>query len=424
MSRASSACVSKYRMKRTFKLAVFLTALLLSAALRAEDDLAVADEDARFKWWWEREAGGTSAVESATEPAPPVSADASQSYPAVGESVMQVESADTAYAKLVEDNLALRKQLAEVEGRNRRAEEQNLELSSKVSELQEKENRLRDSVVDLKSREVASVEADQKLAAMNNELATARDESAILKQRVDNLTRELEAGKAGTDEKVTQDSDLFRRVQEENATLRQHLLELKDAEQKAAVARDQYASQSGQQENEARRLSDQVESLRQENKTLRDVVDSLQKGASKTGKLEKDVGQIREELDRREELLAQKDRELTELRKQMSDRRSKLAEAEKTAAEVKRAKDAMVFDMAVLYAKAGLYAKAEAEFLGILRKDGPSADLYYNLGILYDAHLGKTGKAQEYYRKYLELVPEGTDAEKVRLWLLELEMRF
>jgi len=74
-----------------------------------------------------------------------------------------------------------------------------------------------------------------------------------------------------------------------------------------------------------------------------------------------------------------------------------------------------------VYRRMKRFREAEAAFLKALSHDEKYADAQYNLGILYDNHLGDQRKAARHYRAYLRLRPQSPDVSEVGKWLAAAE---
>lgn len=75
------------------------------------------------------------------------------------------------------------------------------------------------------------------------------------------------------------------------------------------------------------------------------------------------------------------------------------------------------YNLALTYEDTQRYAEAAQEYEKALELEPFNADICYNLGILYDDRIKDKKKAVVYYQKFLELSPEGEDAQKVRNWI-------
>jgi len=81
----------------------------------------------------------------------------------------------------------------------------------------------------------------------------------------------------------------------------------------------------------------------------------------------------------------------------------------------------MYFNLAVMYDKTKMYAKAEQAYVKCLEINKNDSSVHYNLGILYDDKLGNREKALEHYKRFLALATEGEDADRVREWIANIQ---
>ena len=77
--------------------------------------------------------------------------------------------------------------------------------------------------------------------------------------------------------------------------------------------------------------------------------------------------------------------------------------------------------LGVLSRQMGDFAQAENHYLKCLSAQPDSADVYLNLGILYELYLGRLQEALGAYRQYQNLSVEPD--RKVAGWVLDLERR-
>lgn len=75
------------------------------------------------------------------------------------------------------------------------------------------------------------------------------------------------------------------------------------------------------------------------------------------------------------------------------------------------------YNLALTYEDTQRYTEAAQEYEKALELEPFNADICYNLGILYDDRIKDKKRAVVYYQKFLELSPEGEDAQKVRNWI-------
>jgi tetratricopeptide (TPR) repeat protein len=149
--------------------------------------------------------------------------------------------------------------------------------------------------------------------------------------------------------------------------------------------------------------------------------------------LEEKVVGLRQEREALGARLLQREEAIAALQVELEKREHRLARAERVADVLERTRSEveetqrrqrlnMHYNMAAVYARDRRFAEAEHEYLQALRLDPSDADIHYNLGILYDDELGQREKAILHYRRYLQLNPHGADADRVRGWLMRLEM--
>lgn len=92
------------------------------------------------------------------------------------------------------------------------------------------------------------------------------------------------------------------------------------------------------------------------------------------------------------------------------------------ARKMKKESVDMHYNLGVVYDMNGMYKDAEREYLNCLKIDSNDSGVHYNLGILYDDKLNDDHKAEQHYRKYLELKPMGENAMQVRQWLIDIQL--
>lgn len=71
-------------------------------------------------------------------------------------------------------------------------------------------------------------------------------------------------------------------------------------------------------------------------------------------------------------------------------------------------------DQGVMYRRVGWFDKAIANFVQASRLDPSHVNSLYNMGIVYSQDLDDKIKAEEAWNRYLDLVPTGPAADKVR----------
>ncbi len=79
------------------------------------------------------------------------------------------------------------------------------------------------------------------------------------------------------------------------------------------------------------------------------------------------------------------------------------------------------YNLALIYEDEQRYEDAVKEYEKTLELEPFNADVYYNLGILYDGRIKDKNKAVFYYQKYLELSPGAEDAQQVKNWITKVK---
>ena len=78
----------------------------------------------------------------------------------------------------------------------------------------------------------------------------------------------------------------------------------------------------------------------------------------------------------------------------------------------------------MLARKEGRLDEAESSYLACIDRDPTFAQVYLNLGILYEVYLGKLPQAFDAYREYQDLqARSGIEDPRVKGWLVDLERR-
>ncbi|MFH1846354.1 MAG: tetratricopeptide repeat protein [Candidatus Omnitrophota bacterium] len=80
-----------------------------------------------------------------------------------------------------------------------------------------------------------------------------------------------------------------------------------------------------------------------------------------------------------------------------------------------------VYDIAFLYARAGMFNEAIQSFLKFLELDNDNADAHYNLAMLYEHAKKDKIKAVKHYNHYLALNPDAEDLYEIKMRVNSLE---
>jgi len=342
-----------------------------------------------------------------------------------------------AYDELIHENLELRRKIDELLQSEAKAREQNEALTAEIRDLEQKIRDMADLVTTLQAEQRSTApEETEKLKELEERLAQAEAEKSRLTKQLEDLNQRLAAAPAplsvtpelpapsvpsviGTGETVQPDSDLFKRLEQENILLRKNLEELKAERERLA--------REAQQQQELREALAKAKTSEQQS---REVMEKL---LQRIPELEKELAALRSNTEKKDETLQVKDKDLEAFRLELERRENRLIKAERMAAllaktreELKqvseREKRDMHYNMAAVYAKEGKYREAEQEYLRALEIDPTDADSHYNLAILYDEQLNDKRRAALHYRRYLKLRPNAPDVDIVKNWLMEIEM--
>lgn len=79
------------------------------------------------------------------------------------------------------------------------------------------------------------------------------------------------------------------------------------------------------------------------------------------------------------------------------------------------------YNLAIAYLQTKQYQLAAEAFKKAIQLNSKDKESYYNLGVLYENHLGNKKQALLYYGSYLKLSPMAEDSQKVRLWMRQIK---
>jgi len=368
----------------------------VALSLRAQDAAkgGPGESETRFKWSFED--GGSSSVQA--RPSERI-AGVDTVRPAQPAAI----SAE-AYDKIVKENLRLRKEAEALQKACDDSRKINGDLVDRVKAMETKAQQPAESV---------SVASAKDLAKAREENVALQLEITRLRETVVNLQKQTQTDPGVPP--VSTNSDLFKQLVRDNAVMRQEL-----QKQKQAV------KETGDEERRASTAVDEskklVKDLNAENAVLkRLVLDQQAKARGAVDAMDK-LAKSELELKKVRIVLALKEREWAKIEDDNKERFSKLAKDEKETAEFLKERTDLLFNLGVMYTRAGMHRDAEKMFLKMLQVQPNAADVHYSLGILYDKNLGNKSKAQTHYKRFIELDPLSKDVDKVKLWLLELEM--
>ncbi len=346
-----------------------------------------------------------------------------------------------AYEELLRENIDLRREISQFEQVAQEAASDKRRLESEVREL---ERQVGESVALIqKMRQggepapAAVAPADAGAAAgAGAELEQLRSERDALAAQLASL--QAQAVAAVDPAAPAQGSDLFRRLEAENAELKSRVEQAESARQQAEAAMATLQTErdeglSGREDARARETAMEVElrDARAQQEKLQRAIDKL---LERVPEMETGLAEMRDTVEMKDRELMSRGRELEMLRLEMDKREQRLIKAErmtalmeKSRAEVKafskKEERDLHYNMASVYAKEGRHREAEQEYLKALRADPTDAGSHYNLGILYDEVFSEKSKAAMHYRAYLKLAPNAPDSDEVKSWLLQLDLR-
>lgn len=349
-----------------------------------------------------------------------------------------------AYDKLLNENLALRSEIEQLQAESaanlKKAREQVGRISALESSLAAAVSQL-ETVQDTVSTETDVVEklrTEKEIVKRSLENRTA--EVDALNRQLSEMSKHLEENRRMLEQAraervpagpaIGPGSDLFQSIQRENETLKQKVVELESVRRRLQQERDD--------------AQERVKSLERSEKAARENItahEAALRGLKETvARLAQQIPGFQQEIAALEETIKGKDAELVArqqaiagLMAELSERDRRIEKAERTARVLERAREKvqqmgenelrdMHYNMAAVYARDGRFRDAEQSYLKALRIDPADADVHFNLGILYDDHLNNKRRAVMHYRRYLQLRPSGHDSDRVRQWLMAIEM--
>lgn len=392
-------------------------------------------DEGEFAWSWDED-----------------KADVPDESPVLPGSVKQTPGIDLdEYNELREENLALRRRIELAAKEAQRTSQRNQVLAAELRGLEET---IGLSVVKIRELEKAKAAAPpenlDKLMDLESELSKAEIEKSRLGMRLIELQKEVKNLKVAVASKpapkpvprpmlptVKPGSALFESAQKQNLLLKNKLVEIEEARQKAVteqakasrVARVAQAKAEKIDEENAQ-LEEELEFIKESEKEQRRSLSAL---INRIPRLERDLDKMSRKVKDRDNLLAIREHDLSAFRRELDLRESRIIKAERMAAvlaqaqkEVRRVSDNekrdMHYNMGAVYVVKGQYEAAEREYLTSLRIDPSDAEVHYNLGILYDDNLSDKRRAARHYKRYLKLNPHASDYDQVRGWLMKIEM--
>ena len=417
---------------------------------------AAAPKKDGFKWSWE--GGGKSKQKADDDKLLSEAIKGTTSERAAGRDAAPAAAGGVdgaAYRALLDENLELRRKIAEAEKAGEATREENIRLTRAVRDLEKSIGESVAKIRDLKRERAASsgdldnvVELERRLSDAEAEKTRLSSELTALQKRVAALKAQPPSVVAETEEVAAvvrqssgpapkEGSDLFRELERENALLKKKWVEVERERQEARERIEQMSEKIVEAEKKAARAAENEKRLKRElaksgagEMAGKQEVRALLK---RIPALERELQEKRSEASEKESALVEKERKLKSLMVELERREDRLAKAERmqqilsqAREELRRVSDIekrdMHYNMGAVYAKEGKFRLAEREYLRALQVDPNDAGVHYNLGILYDDELNDKRRAATHYRKYLKLNPHGSDVDEVKGWLMQVEM--
>lgn len=309
-----------------------------------------------------------------------------------------------AYQQVVDENVDLRREQARLTRDANDLRRRNASLLLQIQELDRKQDAL--------ATALAGMQPPEELRA---ELARTRQARDALSREVEQVR--AEAGTSGPAHAAVPtpapDSDLFHKLEHENADLRAQLAKAIDSSQSANQAREVV----GRRED---RLKAQVEELTAELGGLRHEVEQA---TARERAYKAAIVKIARKAAAYETALRAATAKTVTVGVEVAPNAVVTTNATASAGARSRTAGTSALDAVRKAMAAGRYRDAERLCRDGLDRDPTNAMLHYNLGVLYDDYLGDPRAAAVHYRKYLDLSPGAPDASIVRSWLLELDAK-
>lgn len=326
------------------------------------------------------------------------------------------------YQRVVDENISLRHEQNRLSKENADLRRRNAELILDIQGLEAKRDQLAALVSTLRTPE----ETTEALNRLQAERSSMIAEVGRLRQALvlaTSVTTNASAFSPGPEP----GSALFRKIEQENADLRQQIERAREDTQAELKARETLLQQLAGQNTRLDKKIAEFEELKKERMQsqakealLRKAIEKL---AHKSFQQQEEIDQLKAAHAKPETVQVQ-----TEVSRPFY---SPVGVAIGATAQVARSVVATVdngpgadpFALAQRALKQGKTKDAERLYLQALQRTPKDPLTHYNLGVLYSDYLRDPEKAAYHFRKYLSLAPAAADADKVRAWLVELDMR-
>lgn len=391
---------------------IMITLIGIGVLITASPAALVARESDDFEWTWEGAAGADGAVP----------ADA-----AAAKGGMDPET----YNQLLKENLNLRRKLQETDRGSEAMREENARLQREMKQLQSRIAASGSKIEQLQEASAGAGGDPDKVAALEAALDAAAQAKAEMAQELAALKERVERNEARAQEapssNVKPGSDLFTALETENAELRTQLSALEDRKKEVVKELREVKSEAAARKELETKIADVSSETAKHKAVIRKLLERIPA-------LEQELAATQSRERAQDAELSRRERELRAVKVELEKREERLAKARRVAALLAKTRSDVThvgvtrqrdvhYNMGVVYANRGQFKEAEREYLRALRLDPSDADTHYNLGVLYEQNLKKYRKAASHYRRYFRLRPDAPDANEVRLWITQCELK-
>ena len=335
-----------------------------------------------------------------------------------------------AYQRVVEENLDLRKEQASMDGEMGVLRRKNASLLLDIQDLERKRDQLTALVAQLKTPD--------ELAA---QMARLNSEKVVLVREIERLRESLAASIPPATNLVpvvvtpAPGSDLFRKLERENADLRQDIAKARATGMNESVAKEivqkneiVLTAEVSRLKAENKVIAAEIESYRRREAGLKKAVELQAKKAFDADKASKEARELQIQKNTAAEAALNKLMEQRRPARPLALQNDGGAPASATNGSFQQAasNSSSVPDLLAEGKKnllAGQVKEAEKLYLEAFKGDPGNAAISYNLGVVYGDYLKDYSKAVKYYRNYLDLAPKAADADVVRSWLIDLSAK-
>jgi len=336
----------------------------------------------------------------------------------------------SSYQRVVEENLDLRKEQSRMDGEMGVLRRKNASLLLDIQDLERKRDQLTALVAQLKTPD--------ELAA---QMARLNAEKVVLIREIERLRESLAASIPPATNLVpvvvtpAPGSDLFRKLERENADLRQDIAKARATGMNESVAKEivqkneiVLTAEVSRLKAENKVIAAEIESYRRREAGLKKAVELQAKKAFDADKASKEARELQIQKNTAAEAALNKLMEQRRPARPLALQNDGGAPASATNGSFQQAasNSSSVPDLLAEGKKnllAGQVKEAEKLYLEAFKGDPGNAAISYNLGVVYGDYLKDYSKAVKYYRNYLDLAPKAADADVVRSWLIYLSAK-